>query len=211
MLVNPVSTRETFFDRAAPTWGATETAETRARLARLIRELGVRPGDSVLDVGCGTGALFPLLALATGGLGSVVAVDLSAEMVLRARSKGFGFPCLHADPAHLPFRAHTFAWVICSAVFLHFADKPATLRELGRVVAASGRLVICHTDGGDAANAIHRPIAGAVAHDEALNQDHMAGWLRQAGLTPLVMRDAPDHYLVVASHHQGRIGDRTHA
>jgi ubiquinone/menaquinone biosynthesis C-methylase UbiE len=121
-------------------------------------------------------------------------------MVLRARSKGFGFPCLHADAAHLPLRAHTFAWVICNAVFPHFADKPAALRELSRVMAASGRLVICHTDGREAINAIHRSIGGVMAHDEAPDQDQLAAWLHQARLTPLVLRDAPDHYLVVAGH-----------
>ena len=207
MLASQVSTHEAFFDRTAATWEATETAEMCGRLARLIRELGVRPGDSVLDVGCGAGILFPLLALATGGLGLVVAVDLSSEMLRRARNRGFGFPCLHADGGRLPLRSYAFAWVICNAVFPHFADKPAALRELGRVLGASGRLIIYHANGREAINAIHRGIGGAVARDEAPDLDQMAAWRSQAGLTPLVMRDAPDHYLVMAGHDLASHGD----
>ncbi len=211
MLVSQVSTHQVFFDRAAATWDDMETAETRDRLARLVRELGIRPGDSVLDVGCGTGILFPLLAVATGGLSPVVALDLSAEMLRRARSKGFGFPCLHADAARLPLRSRGFAWVICNAIFPHFADKPGTLCELGRVMGAAGRLVIYHAIGRQAINAMHRAIGGAVAHDEVPALDQMAAWLGQAGLTPLVLCNEPDRYLVVAGHNHDRIGDRTHA
>ena len=211
MLVSQVSPHQVFFDRAAATWDDMETAKTRDRLARLVRELGIRPGDSVLDVGCGTGILFPLLAVATGGLSPVVALDLSAEMLRHAHSKGFGFPCLHADATRLPLRSRTFAWVICNAVFPHFVDKPGTLRELGRVMGAVGRLVIYHANGRQAINAIHYTIGGAVAHDELPALDQMVAWLAQAGLIPLVIRDEPDHYLVVVGHHQDRIGDRTHA
>jgi len=209
MIVGQGSSHQAFFDRAAATWDDMETGETRDQLARLVRELGIRPGDSVLDVGCGTGILFPLLAVATGGLSPVMGLDLSAEMLRHARSKGFGFPCLHADAAGLPLRSHGFDWVICNGVFPHFADKPGTLRELGRVMGAAGRLVIYHANGRQVINAIHCAIGRAVAHDELPARDQMIAWLAQAGLTPLVMRDEPDHYLVVAGHDQVHIGDRT--
>jgi ubiquinone/menaquinone biosynthesis C-methylase UbiE len=211
MIVNQVSSHQAFFDHAAATWDDMEAAGTRDRLARLVRELGIRPGDTVLDVGCGTGLLFPLLAVATGGLSPVVALDLSAEMLRRARSRGFGFWCLHADAAQLPLKSRAFAWVICNGVFPHFVDKLGTLCELGRVMGASGRLVIFHANGRQAINAIHCAIGGALAHDELPALDQMAAWLAEARLTPLVLRDEPDHYLVVASHHQDRMRDRTHA
>lgn len=52
-----------------------------------IRDLRLRPGDRVLDVACGTGLDFPLLAEAVGPGGRIVGVDRSTTMLKRARAK----------------------------------------------------------------------------------------------------------------------------
>ena len=52
---------------------------------RSIRELHLQEGDTVLDVGCGTGLSFPLLVEAVGAHGRVIGIDQSPEMLTRAR------------------------------------------------------------------------------------------------------------------------------
>ena len=54
---------------------------------RAVPALGLRTGDRVLDVGCGTGLNLPLLSAAVGARGLVVGVDMSAEMLGVARAK----------------------------------------------------------------------------------------------------------------------------
>ncbi len=56
----------------------------RAGRAAAVDALGLAPGASVLDLGCGTGLSLPLLLAATGPSGAVVAVDASAAMLARA-------------------------------------------------------------------------------------------------------------------------------
>jgi demethylmenaquinone methyltransferase/2-methoxy-6-polyprenyl-1,4-benzoquinol methylase len=58
----------------------------RLRL-RTIARLGLRPGDRVLDAGCGTGLSFPALAAAVGAGGRIIAVESSPEMMARARAR----------------------------------------------------------------------------------------------------------------------------
>jgi len=54
---------------------------------RAIGRLQLRPGDSVLDVACGTGINFPLLLKVVGPQGSVCGIDLSPEMLAIARER----------------------------------------------------------------------------------------------------------------------------
>lgn len=54
---------------------------------RAVDLLDLRPGDTVVDLGCGTGANLPILARAVGGAGRVVGVDLSPGMLERARRR----------------------------------------------------------------------------------------------------------------------------
>ena len=54
--------------------------------ARAAQHLALRPGDRVLEIGCGTGRNFPYLREAVGPGGRVYGVDLSAGMLARARA-----------------------------------------------------------------------------------------------------------------------------
>ena len=64
-----------------------QTAAMTGPVGRALVELtGVRPGDDVLDVGCGRGAVLFAAAEATGQTGSVLGFDLAAGMVERTRA-----------------------------------------------------------------------------------------------------------------------------
>lgn len=52
-----------------------------------ISALGVKPGDTVLDLGCGTGLNFPLLVEAVGPTGLVIGLDRSPDMLRMARAR----------------------------------------------------------------------------------------------------------------------------
>jgi ubiquinone/menaquinone biosynthesis C-methylase UbiE len=59
----------------------------RAGRVAAIQQLGLKPGDRVFDVGCGTGLNFPLLIAAVGTSGEVVGIDASKAMLERAQAR----------------------------------------------------------------------------------------------------------------------------
>lgn len=86
------------YDRLAPAYDPAafvfRPLGARRLQKRAIDLLDLHPGDTVVDLGCGTGVNFPLLAAAVGETGHIIGVDLSAGMLTQARRR--------ADRRHLP-------------------------------------------------------------------------------------------------------------
>jgi len=100
-----IQTRE-YFDRRAPTWDRNPgvSPEHIAYLNGVIQQLRPRQGDTVLDIGCGTGVLLPLLIPKVGRAGRIIAIDLSSKMLYLARQnvQGARVHFAHADATVLP-------------------------------------------------------------------------------------------------------------
>jgi demethylmenaquinone methyltransferase/2-methoxy-6-polyprenyl-1,4-benzoquinol methylase len=59
----------------------------RAQRLRAVQALGLRPGDSVIDIACGTGLNFPLIEKVIGPDGRIVGVDMTDAMLAQARAR----------------------------------------------------------------------------------------------------------------------------
>ena len=123
-----------WFDQLASKWDTTLTEDVIARLRAIIASADIQPGAKVLDLGCGTGVLFPMLLEKVGRDGFIIGLDISAEMLRLARRKGYGIQCVQGDGQSLPLTDQTFDWVICNSALPHFPDEAAALRETRRVL-----------------------------------------------------------------------------
>jgi demethylmenaquinone methyltransferase / 2-methoxy-6-polyprenyl-1,4-benzoquinol methylase len=99
----------------------------------------VRPGDRVLDLCCGTGDL-ALAGREEGG--DVTAVDFSAPMLERARSKSSEIVWLEADALHLPLADASFDAVTIGFGLRNVASAEQGLAEMRRVLTPGGRLAV---------------------------------------------------------------------
>lgn len=115
---------------------------------QLLDLAGPRPGDAVLDVGCGTGSLALMARKAVGPTGVICGVDASAEMISWARQKarraGIEADFKQAAAQALPYPDALFD-VVLSTLMLHHLPKKARTQlaaEARRVVKPGGRVLV---------------------------------------------------------------------
>lgn len=111
----------------------------------MLKWVQLRPGESVLDVGCGTGALAIAAKRQVGASGAVCGSDASPEMIARARKKarkaGVDVAFTHAYAQSLPFSDGQFD-VVLTTLMLHHLPKNGQRElaaELRRVLRPGGR------------------------------------------------------------------------
>jgi ubiquinone/menaquinone biosynthesis C-methylase UbiE len=116
---------------------------------KTVRLMDLRPGERVLDLGCGAGWATRLLArmVADGpaGFGQVVGVDVSDEMIRRARQASKDFEnvmFVWGSAQQIPWEENFFDKVLSVESFYYYADQERALAELFRVMAPRGRLFI---------------------------------------------------------------------
>jgi len=139
------------FDRVAGRYDALNSLMTAGLhhrwRERAARRTGLGPGDSALDVCCGTGDLaLELAQLVTPG-GHVVGCDFSEPMLDLAREKAAaraadGVRFEWADALELPYDGDRFDAVTVGFGVRNLADLDRGLREMARVLKPGGRLVI---------------------------------------------------------------------
>lgn len=132
------------FDRAAPTYDALAGAYHDHFGRRLVDLTGVGPGDAVLDVACGRGAVLGPAAERAGPTGCVVGVDLSPEMVRLARERLGptmpGVEVLVMDAEQLDVPDSSFTVVLCGFGVFFLPDPERAVAGFHRVLERGGRV-----------------------------------------------------------------------
>jgi ubiquinone/menaquinone biosynthesis C-methylase UbiE len=108
----------------------------RREVEHALRLLDLRPGDRLLEVGCGAGAL---LAAASQYCPEVVGLEVNRGALRMAERAG---EVVCADAEHLPFADGAFDAMVAQHLIEHFAAPEPLLREWRRVLLPGGRLVL---------------------------------------------------------------------
>jgi arsenite methyltransferase len=111
---------------------------------KTLRRMDLRPGERVLDLGCGSGWATRLLARAAYK-GQVVGVDIADEMIRQARAASKDFDNMTfavGSAAQIPSDENSFDKVLSVESFYYYPDQDRALDELFRVMAPQGRLFI---------------------------------------------------------------------
>jgi SAM-dependent methyltransferase len=192
-----ISETRAFFSARAATWDTKFGDDLPAYAAAVAQARIPRPGV-VIDVGCGTGRALPALRQAVGPDGTVIAVDLTPEMLRHARIKGRAAHAtlVLADARQLPFARASADAVFAAGLIMHLPDTEAGLRQLARITRPGGLLILFHPSGRAALAARH---GRALEPGEPLAAAPLGRSTQNTGWRLTSYDDAESRFLAIAT------------
>lgn len=157
--MNKETIRE-FFNDFAPNWDNEPIADTHI-INTILDNANVCESIDVLDVGCGTGVLFPYYI--ERNVKSITAVDLSPEMVKIAKGKFAQADVICGDAENITFDKQFDVIMIYNA-FPHFPNPDALIENLSKALKTGGRISIAHGMSKKELDEIHMKSAGYVSN-----------------------------------------------
>lgn len=170
----------------------------------LVSELRLRPGERVLDVGCGTGRLAQHVAELIGPSGIVSAIDpLPLRVAIAARKHPRVQAHVGRAESLSAFHGDEFDAAYLNSVLHWLTDKPRALREVQRVLVRGGRLAV------NSANADRANEAGRLVREALLEEGLRSAWHESerathhrvnAAMLSRLLRDAGFGHVQVRAH-----------
>src|SRR5262245_51602811 len=110
--------------------------------SRVADAAGIRKGNRVLDVACGTGVLTRTVLERVGPAGSVVGLDVNDNMLSVAKAKASAIEWQKGNAERLPFESDSFDAIVSQFALMFFQDPKAALLEMSRVLRPGGSVAV---------------------------------------------------------------------
>jgi len=188
-----------FFNSIAEKWDSTIKVDEK-RINKLLSQISITNGDSILDVGTGTGVLIPFYN-AINKDGKVTGVDISQGMLNIAKRKftqlnNVKFKILDVENE---FIEEKFDKIVLYSMFPHLNNKVETIKKLvNNNLKENGKLLIAHSDSREFLNNLHINTDERVSEDVLIDVNTQKEIFESANLkVTKAYEDDEIYYLVI--------------
>jgi demethylmenaquinone methyltransferase/2-methoxy-6-polyprenyl-1,4-benzoquinol methylase len=181
---------------AADARWSTFSAAEREKVDAFVRSWRIRPGDRVLEPGCGSGRLTEILAAQTGPAGQVLAFDASPRLMRLARARKLPphVTLCTVQAEALELSPESFDHVVCFNVLPHLVPLESVVCRLAASLRTGGSFWIAHTHSRDEVNAVHRNGPAFLSGHILPTPREVEALLRGAGLDRIEIDNGADHF-----------------
>jgi len=130
------------YDHVAPFYNAQYAEEQKAKIETALRNTNLKEGALILDMGCGTGILFPYIANSAKLL---LGIDTSPKILQEAKKRAKQLPntaILRADADYTPFQNQTFDHIFAITLLQNMPNPLKTLQETKRISKPRSTIII---------------------------------------------------------------------
>lgn len=189
---------ELFFDGMANKWDDTVWHDSN-KIESVLEALEIKSGDSILDIGTGTGVLIPFLIDRLDRSGNITAIDISARMLEIAKSKHNSGLVKFVKADFMEAEAgEVFDIVLCYSCFPHLGDRRAAVRKMLKVLKKGGKLAIFHSEGREKINRLHENMDNPVKIDSLPCAGELKSVIEAEGGKVVHIEDSDEKYVIIA-------------
>ncbi|HPC35332.1 MAG TPA: class I SAM-dependent methyltransferase [Candidatus Marinimicrobia bacterium] len=186
-----------YFDEQAAGWHLSELDRIQAE--KILKSVQLPESGVILDAGCGTGNLFPILKEIVP-LATIIACDISRKMLSESRCRfpNNTIPLWAGYCEELPLKSDSIDVVLNYCIFPHIKNSCQALSDYRRVLKSGGRLLIVHPHGREVINSKHRQIGFPVSGDLLPPAVEVVTRLERMSFRICEVIDREDLYLIEA-------------
>ena len=165
MILKKYQRHREFFDSKAKGWCNQDLSNKK--IENIIGKIPFSKNDVILDIGCGTGSISPIIRKSTSGSSVIIGIDVSLEMLNQGKCNGKNekYTVIQGLGEELPIKSKSADFILNYCIFPHLIFKELAINEYYRVLKNRGGLFIIHPQGRETTNAVHLSAGEPVSKD----------------------------------------------